>query len=163
VEPVSRDGGGPFTGRLPASLSWIGSFLSILPPDGGGGEGCTPGYWKQPQHFDSWPAPYDPSIRFSEVFDRTIRVRWSQRGKPSIIADPTLLQALGAKGGGINALARHAVAALLNAQSPDVSFDYSVAEVIALVQRAVDSGSKPQIERAKDRLADANEQGCPLH
>ena len=31
-------------------------------------EGCTPGYWKQPQHFDSW-VTYSPSTLFSSVFD----------------------------------------------------------------------------------------------
>src|SRR5215210_35264 len=34
-------------------------------PDGN--EGCTPGYWKQPQHFDSWVV-YSPNQLFSSVF-----------------------------------------------------------------------------------------------
>ena len=40
----------------------------------------------------------------------------------------------------MNALARHAVAALLNAASPDVDFDFTTAEVIDLVQDAFASG-----------------------
>ena len=41
--------------------------------------------------------------------------------------DPTLLDALNSGGGGINALMRHAVAALLNASNPDVDSDFTVA------------------------------------
>ena len=70
-----------------------------------------------------------------------------------------MLQALQAQGGGVNALARHAVAALLNASNPDVASDFTVAQVIALVQAAVASGD---FETAKNLLAAANEQGCPL-
>ena len=63
-------------------------------------------------------------------------------------------------GGGVNALARHAVAALLNAASGDVDSDFTVAEVIALVQDAVESGD---FETAKNLLAASNEAGCPLN
>ena len=59
----------------------------------------------------------------------------------------------------MNALARHAVAALLNASNPDVASDFTTAQVIALVQDAVASGD---FETAKNLLAAANEQGCPL-
>ena len=34
----------------------------------GGGEGCTPGYWKQPHHFFAWTAPYTPDTLFCDVF-----------------------------------------------------------------------------------------------
>ena len=33
-----------------------------------GGEGCTPGYWKQSQHFDSYPAGYSPDDLFDDYF-----------------------------------------------------------------------------------------------
>jgi len=67
-----------------------------------GFEGCTPGYWKQPQHFDSWPSPYVPGMAFEDVFD-------------DVFGSSTLLDALKFKGGGLQALGRHTVAALLNA------------------------------------------------
>ncbi|MCI0558897.1 MAG: carboxypeptidase regulatory-like domain-containing protein, partial [Nitrososphaera sp.] len=35
-----------------------------------GGQGCTPGYWKQPQHFDSWVG-YNPNNSFDQVFGVT--------------------------------------------------------------------------------------------
>ena len=116
-----------------------------------GGEGCTPGFWKQSQHLDSWTT-YLTTQTFNDVFG--VDVTLSVGGD-----DATLLEALQSGGGGINALARHAVAALLNAASGDVDSDYTVAEVIALVQDAIESGD---YETAKNLLAAANEAGCPL-
>ena len=52
------------------------------------------------------------------------------------------------------------MAALLNAASPDVDFDFTTAEVIDLVQDAFASGD---FETAKNLLAAANEAGCPLN
>jgi hypothetical protein len=72
----------------------------------------------------------------------------------------TLHDAVTQGGGHEKALGRHAVAALLSASSPDVSYAYSAAEVIALVQSAVASGD---YESAKDMLASENEAGCPLN
>ncbi|MGH2821066.1 MAG: hypothetical protein ACRDJ5_10485, partial [Actinomycetota bacterium] len=76
--------------------------------------------------------------------------------------DPTLLEVLQQGGGGLNALGRHSVAALLNATHPDVDFAFTSSEVIALFQNAFDSGSATVIERTKNRLDRANEGGCPL-
>ena len=81
-------------------------------------------------------------------------------GKPLPITNPTLLQALQANGGGINALARHAVAALLNASSPDVSYPYTVDEVIEMTQAVNDSES---FKATKYLFENANEAGCPLN
>jgi uncharacterized repeat protein (TIGR01451 family) len=121
-----------------------------------GGEGCTPGYWRQPHHFDSWTG-FTTDQKFSAVFGvEPFTVRGVGQ---NTITDPTLLEALVANGGGINALARHAVASLLNAASADVDFALTEAQVIALVQDAIASGD---LEGAKDQLEDQNEQGCPL-
>jgi hypothetical protein len=109
-----------------------------------GGEGCTPGYWKQPHHFFAWTG-YSPGDSFAAVF-----------GVPY---DKTLLEALQTGGGAEKALGRHAVGALLNAASAGVSFDYSEGEVIALVQWAWATG---RFEVAKNMLAASNESGCDL-
>jgi len=106
--------------------------------------GCTPGYWKQKQHFDSW-AGYDPGDMFSDVF-----------GVPY---NKTLLEALKTGGGGKKALGRHAVAALLNVANGDVGYKFTVEDVIAMVQYAYETG---QFELVKDLLADQNELVCPL-
>ena len=73
--------------------------------------------------------------------------------------DVTLLEALSTGGGGVNALLRHAVAALLNASNPDVDSDFTVAQVIAATNAALASGD---YEAQKNIFAAANEQGCPL-
>jgi len=128
----------------------------------GGGEGCTPGYWKNnwvrwqgAEPGNAWTTPYVGGTNFNTVFGETITVRV---GKADV-TNPTLLQALNAQGGGVNALARHAVAALLNAASPDVDYKYSVAEVISMVQGALPDGD---IEGVKNSLAGANEAGCSI-
>jgi uncharacterized repeat protein (TIGR01451 family) len=115
----------------------------------GGGEGCTPGYWKQSQHFDSWTAPLTPDTPFSDVFENAFP------GK-------TLLQVLKQGGGGLKALGRHTVAALLNAASPNVSYDLSVADVIDQFN-AVFPGTKNAYNLLKNSFESFNEQGCPLN
>ncbi|MGE0552526.1 MAG: hypothetical protein AB7R55_03750 [Gemmatimonadales bacterium] len=117
------------------------------PPPPAGGEGCTPGYWKQAHHFDSWASPYLPGQLFSTYFEDAFP------GK-------TLVQVLGQGGGGLKALGRHTVAALLNAASSGVSFDLSTADVVSAFNAAFPGGD---YESLKDRLAKLNEQGCPLN
>ncbi|MDX2183557.1 MAG: hypothetical protein SFW08_06175 [Gemmatimonadaceae bacterium] len=118
------------------------------PPPTEGGQGCTPGYWKQSQHFDSWTAPYTPSTTFASVFGSTV------------FGNRTLLQVVSAGGGGTNALGRHAVAALLNAASGPVSYDLTTAAVISAFNTAVATRT---VEQQKNVFAGFNEQGCPLN
>lgn len=108
--------------------------------------GCTPGYWKQTQHFDSWVG-YLPEGSFEDVFGRDVP------------GTPSLLDALKGRGGGLVALMRHATAALLNASNPEVSYPYGTSEVVKLFQKAFDSG---EYEATKDLFAGLNETGCPL-
>jgi hypothetical protein len=108
------------------------------------GQGCTPGYWKQTQHFWAW-TNYTQGDSFAAVF-----------GVPY---DKTLLEALKTGGGQEKALGRHAVAGLLNAANPDVSYAFTEAQIIALVQEAWATGD---FESAKNLLSFENEQGCPI-
>lgn len=122
----------------------LGAIDPVLPA-----QGCTPGYWKQNHHFDSWVG-YDPTDSFDTVFGRVTGIG-------------TLEDALKAKGGGINALARHAAAALLNASSGDVNYAdglKTTAQVIAAFQAAFDSGD---YETTKNIFEEGNETGCPLN
>jgi hypothetical protein len=114
-----------------------------------GGEGCTPGYWKQEHHFDSWTAPFTPAMLFSDVFENAF---------PGM----TLLQVLQQGGGGLTALGRHTVAALLNGASSGVSYDESVASVIDLFNQ-VFPGSNSAYTSLKNNFENLNEQGCPLN
>jgi hypothetical protein len=115
------------------------------PPPPSGGEGCTPGYWRQPQHYDNWVGHASSDI-FSDVF--------------GVGPDLALGDAVDLGKGGESALVRHAVAALLNAASPDVSYALTEAGVIDLVQQAFDSGD---FEAAKDLLDELNNSGCGLN
>ncbi len=112
-----------------------------------GDYGCTPGYWRQAHHYDSW-AGYSPGQDYEMVF-----------GVVDNSFTATLGQAVRFGGGGRYALARHAVAALLNSANPDVEYQFTTTEVIELVQDAYETGD---FEDAKDILEDANEEGCPL-
>lgn len=114
--------------------------IRIEAEDQNGDEGCTPGYWKN--HLDSWAAT---GLSPADDFDTTF-------GVDLFDPDITLEQAVRAKGGHENRLARHGTAALLSALHPDLDYSISAAEVIALVQ-AGDA----------DTLEQFNELGCPLN
>jgi hypothetical protein len=118
----------------------------VPPPPPPVSQGCTPGYWRQAHHYDSWTG-YTPTQTFNSVFGVG----------PSI----TLGDAVKQGGGGADALARHAVAALLNSTSPQVDYPYTTAQVIQLVKDAYSNAIT--YEGAKDLLEAANEAGCPLN
>src|SRR5207249_11920783 len=80
----------------------------------------------------------------------------------SVPGNPTLRQALGTGGGGINALLRHSTAALLNADDPDIDYAYTVTQVISMTKTAILSGDPVLIESTKDLFAKENEKGAVL-
>lgn len=143
--------------------------------------GCTPGYWMQCQHLDSWAATgYKPNDKFNTVFGVTQYIN-PKNNKPY-----TLLQCLGLQGSGSCApdaeqpdcgskpnglaignmgcdpvsvnLAFHAVAALLNAAHPSVNFGYTPGELTDLFRKNLHRAAQ-----LKDSLAMLNERGCPLN
>lgn len=144
-------------------------------------EGCTPGYWKQCQHLDSWAATgYSPNDSFNAVFGVT------QYINPKNNQPYTLLQVMGLTGEGNctpdaeqpncslkpngNAIGKmgcdpispnlgfHAVAALLNAAHPSVNYGYTPGELTALFRNNLHRAGE-----LKDSLAMLNERGCPLN
>jgi hypothetical protein len=115
-----------------------------------GFEGCTPGYWKQKHHFDSWSG-YTPAQTYNNVF-----------GVNLFSASTTLLQALSTGGGGVNRFGRHSTAALLSAAS-GIDYGMSAAQVIAAVQAAVASGNLNNINALADEFERRNERQCPLN
>jgi hypothetical protein len=124
------------------------------------GEGCTPGFWKQDQHFKFWKI-YKKTDKFGTVFGISTNVKIKVDNKDIWLKDATLLQALKAQGGGVNALARHAVAGLLNAAS-GANYAFTVDEVKLMVKTAIQSGNSNTIESTKNKLEEANEKGCPF-
>lgn len=111
-----------------------------------GAQGCTPGFWKQTQHFDNWPADYSPSQPFASVFEDAFP------GK-------TLLEVMQTGGGGLEALGRHTVAALLNTATLGSSYGLLPSDVIAMFNGAISSGA---YESLKDFFEDLNQHGCPF-
>jgi hypothetical protein len=113
-----------------------------------GNEGCTPGFWKN--HPEAWVG-FSTGATVESVFSDA----------PDSVASLTLIEGLGLGGGGVNALTRHAIAALLNAASPGVDYPLTVDEVIALVNGAFASGDPDTIESVKDTLEGFNEATAP--
>lgn len=140
VDRVSGGTGGGLRGVL-------ATFVNVPLPPPSGGEGCTPGYWKQSQHFDSWPAGINPTDLFSAHFDDAF---------PGM----TLLSVLKQGGGGLKALGRHTVAALLNAASSGVNYDQTATDVVNDFNAVFPGGD---YQTQKDIFANLNEQGCPLN
>jgi hypothetical protein len=133
-------------------------------------EGCTPGYWKQEQHFDSWVGyvPNDElrflftAVQAEELYFLPMK---QESGDPSVLLGAaSLLQALQFPNDyGVGQLARHGVAAVLNAANPDVAFGYTVAWIVSAVDAALESGDSGRISALHMKLANANERGCPLN
>jgi hypothetical protein len=147
-------------GDVPASLTWITGTLMMdePPPPPPGGQGCTPGYWKN--HLASWgPTGFAPSQALSTVFSPT--------GLGTLGSD-TLLGALKYKGGSSlvekkQILLRAAVASVLNAAHPGVSFGMSAAQVISAVNAALESNDATTVINLATELDKLNNAGCTLN
>lgn len=130
--------------------------------DGNGNQGCTPGYWKQPQHFDSYPAGITPDTQLDVLLGFEI---------PDY-ETLTVLQALELKGGGANQLIRQGTAGLLNVASTEVDYAMSYNTVLRQFQDGLDPqlfdmwpDADNDLEQRKDFLDAANNGagGCPLN
>ncbi|WP_167546893.1 SdrD B-like domain-containing protein [Stieleria maiorica] len=135
----------------------IEKFVKVVDDQTGGGEGLTPGFWKTHSEFGPAPLKGWPDTGFSPLdsYNSVFGV--------SDDSGLTLLSALGRGGGGLNALGRHATAALLNAANPNVDYAYTEAEVISLTQAAYASGDASVIEGTKNLFAIQNELGADLN
>ncbi|MFC1792527.1 hypothetical protein ACFL3Q_02955 [Planctomycetota bacterium] len=131
-----------------------------------GGEGCTPGFWKNngDKHGASAWDCFSPSTRFGDVFLLNDPLVIRGKGK-NTITNPTLLQALGANGGGVNAMIRHGVAALLNACSDCVQ--YATNDPIGIIIMIEDTlNGEPgahTVGELHTMFAGYNEAGCPVN
>ena len=110
-------------------------------------EGCSHGFWKK--HTAAW-STYNPSQTVGSVFT----------GLPPKIASLKLSDALKLQGGGLNALIREAVAALLNAAHPDVDYPLTTTQVIDMTNGAVAGGNKATIESLKNTFEAFNNLGA---
>ncbi|MDD5298680.1 MAG: Ig-like domain-containing protein, partial [Rhodocyclaceae bacterium] len=101
---------------------------------GTGGEGLTPGYWKNhtPDCYGTasewYKTGYSPTDSFNAVFG------------VNVAGNPSLLTALSTGGGGLIALMRQATSALLSTSDPNISYLYSKAQIISMTQQAILTG-----------------------
>jgi uncharacterized repeat protein (TIGR01451 family) len=126
-----------------------------------GGEGCTPGFWKN--HTSLWDGvgsdDVTSTIQTTDLFNATFGVTSAQSGLDDSV---TLLDALSVSGSNLAALDRQATAAIISADASGVNYPYSVAQVIAIYQDAVTPGGSYDINSALAALQAANELNCPL-
>ena len=133
-----------------------------IPGEVTGGEGCTLGYWKQEQHYDSWTG-YTTGQDLNTVFDFT-----GGAAAFASLGDDSFLDALNYKGGAdaIDAaglLLKQAVAVLLNASSTNVDYALTTAQIVAQVNAALDSGNRNTMLTLAGQLDGFNNAGCPLN
>jgi len=119
-----------------------------------GAEGLTPGFWKNnaAKHGASAWMGYSPDQTVSSVFGAAF----------GSLGSLTLAEALGTGGGGINALLRHSVAAVLNAAHTEVDYAMTTSQVISAVQAAMADGAGA-IEQLKSQLDGYNNGGANLN
>lgn len=122
-------------------------------------EGLSPGYWKN--HPEDWDG-VATSMSFEQFFfgSQQSSLTWkiNGNGKPSTQQDITLIQALNLGGGGEAALARQAVAAVLNARDEDVTYAFTEDQIKEWVTEAlsgqpVDLDNDGTIEFAAGKMA----------
>ena len=132
--------------------------------------GCTPGFWKN--NWDKKGGNAWVGYAGTQLFDTVFGVDVTLRGKgKTTYPNATLVQALDANGGEINALARHATATLLNMSSDcgdDWWFPYEntaalIADVKAAVDAAIAGDGGAAIQDLHVKLAEYNELGCPIN
>ena len=132
-------------GQEPTALSSVTGPTAIV-QNTGVTQGCSPGYWKN----HSFPAGYSPNQTLESVFDIP-----DSLGLDNV----TLLTALQTGGGGVDALLRQGVAALLN--SALGGYPLPTFYVIQAVNNSLASGDPALIESIKDQLDVWNNSGIP--
>lgn len=150
-------------GALPASASRI--YDNAEQTSAIGNEGCTVGYWKVEQHFDSWVG-YSPDTLISSVFTLPAYL--------SSLSGDTFLEALYYPDQPVNTiigkaelLLKQAVAAFLNASNPDVGYPErrfsDPGNILATVNAALASGDADTITNLASHYDTLNNLGCPLN
>lgn len=156
--------------RKAVVLAVLGAFVLSLAvtvlPVSAWKYGCTPGFWKQPQHVGFWMG-YSRDQTVGSVFSYT------QTGFPDL-ADDTLVQALNYEGGpglggAARILLRAAVATLLNsAYNAFLGGDtWEYAEwtpdaVVHRVNEVLSWGDRAAMLSVAQVFDDENNKGCPL-
>ena len=110
------------------------------------GSGLTPGFWKN--HPQAWPTTTDGSY----VFDPNQLLSSVFGPFPSGYATETLMDAVSTGGGGIDALMRAAVSALLNSTDPYLAYPQTATWIVQAVDAALASGDATTINNLQTQL-----------
>jgi len=124
-------------------------------------QGCSPGFWKQhPTLWDSNPANNIPGITdfTTALFNTVFGVTSAQSGLANSV---TLEQALQTGGGGVIALDRHVVSALLASESI-TGYPFTRTTLIAAYKDAVGSHLTWTVSSLSDKL-ESLEDPCPFN
>jgi len=140
-----------WAGRCTLSGQMSGN-LSVQDEEPCWGEGLSPGFWKI--HRQEWHPEFPPYMAFATAFGVNAFPGMTLFDVISLEEDPKLGQPENI----LRALGFQSVAALQNAATP-VRYDLTVSEVQATFRYAYLSGSKRQMEAAKDSLDELNNQG----
>lgn len=160
IESYEDEGAPNFEGRGTSALFIAAGLVLPIPCDDF--EGLTPGFWKN--HVSCWDEDYTEGLFFADVFNLNEPIT-IDAGKKSENANPTLLEALKAKGGvneeeGIyDALLRHAVAALLNAAHDFVNYPMTEDAIKGAVKLAIENDDMYDAEQLKNELESFNKLG----
>jgi len=125
----------------------------VSPPVIVANQGCSPGYWKNHTGAGKWPSPYSPTQQFSAVFENAF-------------PGQTLQQVLANGGGGLNALGRQVVSALLNAQKLGASnYGMTAAQVISAFNGVFPGSASAYttLQNQLEAMTDVNGRVCPLN
>jgi hypothetical protein len=148
-------------GALPASASRI--YDNAEQTSAIGNEGCTVGYWKQEQHFDSWVgyAPSDPIVFILPAYLSSLSgdTFLDALNYPNVVVN-TLL-------GKAELLIKQATAAFLNAGNPAVGYPErrfsDPGNIYATTNAALASGDATTILALAAHYDALNNLGCPLN
>ena len=146
-------------------VSFVKFYHSEGPPPPPPGKGCTPGYWKQPQHFDSWkPTGLAPTGQIGNVFSKSSL--YTLDGKK--MSKYTLVEGLAFQGGSglvgaAQILLRASIAAELNARYPGLGYPWTAAAVVTATNNALASANRVTMLTLAAQLDELNNLNCPLN
>jgi len=149
-------------GHAPFALAWLTAVGERTSRIRLGTSVLTPTFRYNPaviaQAFSTLALLYPGRVRWNEIHV------WDPSGKlvhEDAFPGMTLVQVLAQGGGGLKALGRHTVAALLNASSAEVNYDLGAGDIIDMFNDAY-PGDTDAYEDLKNVFEGYNEQLCPL-
>lgn len=133
------------------------------PPPPTSGTGCTPGYWKVAQHWDSWPAGYAPTQLIGSYFPNA-----SLYTLKTPMSTYSLVQGLAFKGGsdaagGAQILLRAGIAGMLNTATFGSGYPMTNSQLVTSVNNALGTGDRATMVNLGATIDKFNNGTCTLN